>query len=382
MIQFVRTLRMLGVLCVLLIGWAIDAYGREVNITEYPYYASTALNDNGPIIQQAINDLLAEGGGTIYIPAGEFKFSTPLLIQHVANRCGSLIIRGDGPHLQLKSKGTDLIFTDRSGAADALTVDGWGGYDAPHFTLRDLALSGGTPSEISYNLNNRKGLVLGRALFSVVENVLVSGFKDAGIYLDNAYYSSVKNTTVASCGIGVDCDGANATSLYHVVAHYCNTAGFRNPKSLIACTIEANDHDGVLYTERYGKYSIHDCYFESNNCRDDREGADIWGNNFEGSNGWPTISLNMSGSATFNGNRGVGQRAYPYRYLKGGFYCVMKGGLTTFTPVSGRAMVDLTKTFLQDCSSELYPANLSWTAAAYNTYRYWNVAQTITNILP
>ena len=374
MITFLRTLSILGVLCGLLLGCTMTVYGLTIDITQSPYNASPGVTDNGPIFQQAINNLYAAGGGTMYIPAGAYKFSTPVLIQQVSGQSGAITIYGDGPHLQTQSQGTDLIFTDSSGTKDAFTVNGSAGYNMPHITIRDLALSGGIPpSGISYNNNNANGLVLTDALFSVVEDILVEGFAQAGIYVNNSYYSSVRDTTVASDGIGVNCNGADACTFTNVTAHYCNTAGFVNPQSLINCTIESNYHDGIIYSASYARCSLHDCYFEANNQADSAEGADIYGNNFNGS--WPTVYLNIGGSCSFYGH---GTRSYPYRYLRGGFASVMKTGAVTFATTSGYAMLDLQNSVLNDCSVEPYPANLSWsTSCSGNTYKWFNANQTV-----
>lgn len=352
----------------------------QIDVTQPPYSASPSLSDNGGIFVSAINAILAAGGGTLYIPAGNYKFTTPIVINGTSKQ-GSLIIKGDGPHMWNETNGTDLIWLG-AGSTDAITVNG--GSNSPHFVLRDLALSGNVPSQITYNDGNHNGLTFVSTMYSVVENVLVEGFQNDGIYLNGSSYCIIQNTGTFYCGVGVDCLAASGCSLINVSAQQDNAAGFRNPPCLIGCIIEGNQYNGVVYNEHGGKYSIRDCWFEGNaqNAAQIQECADIWGDDFTGSNGGPSISLSLDGRNIFNNNGSF--TTAPYRYLMGGFYTLIKNGATSFMSYSPmdphyRAMVDLKATILQDCSSEQYLYNLTWLTSSNsnNSYLSWNVAQAI-----
>lgn len=359
--------------------WIGHAAALQIDPTQPPYYASPSLSDNGPAFHSAIQALLAGGGGTLYIPAGIYKILTPIVITDTPTQYGSLIIRGDGPHLESatgsSSMGTDLVWLG-TGSVDAITMNATSSYDAAHFTLRDLTLSGAMPPIAPHNYTgaNQNGLTLINTGLFLIDNVLVEGFHGAGISITASYPGSVQNSTITSCGVGVYCSQSTVVSFSNVTALY-NYNGFQNPVSLISCTIKDNDSDGIIYNEAYIKASVRDCWFEANNYSDKSPGADIYGNNI--TSGWSSIDLLLDGHNVFVAR--PAHTNFPYRYLRGEFYYMNKSGATLFPIVSQWAMVDLTETRFQESSAEHYPGNLTWlySSNSGNTYTLWNVPQTI-----
>lgn len=358
-----------------------NARAFQIDVTQPPYSATTSTSpgtDNGPAFRSAITALLAAGGGTLYIPSGSYRFTTAIVISGASQ--GSLIIQGDGPHQQGATGGTDLVWLG-TGSTDAITVNG--GSSGTHFVLRDLALSGGVPPISSVGTTNHNGVTLASPESCLIDDVLVEGFANYGIYNNYSYYSTIRNTTVASCGVGVYCSttwatgGSSLGSLINVTAQYNQTAGFYNPNALVSCTIINNRNDGIVYAENSGKYSIRDCTFGTNNTADAQEGADIYCSNTSGNNGSSSVCLSMEGCNTFvHSSRTTN---HPYRYLRGGFYYINKSGTTIFPTLTQWAMVNLTKSSFQECSTEHYPSNLTWLAATNisNNYTVWNVAHSI-----
>src|SRR5262245_47426988 len=53
-----------------------------VNVTSPPYNASPSNTDNGPNIKNAIDAAGVAGGGYVYIPAGIYPVTTPILINY------------------------------------------------------------------------------------------------------------------------------------------------------------------------------------------------------------------------------------------------------------------------------------------------------------
>ncbi|MCL2512558.1 MAG: glycoside hydrolase family 55 protein [Oscillospiraceae bacterium] len=58
-----------------------DLTVADIVLTEYPYSAdSTGASDSTALIQQALNDCYAAGGGTVYLPTGFYKVTSPIKI--------------------------------------------------------------------------------------------------------------------------------------------------------------------------------------------------------------------------------------------------------------------------------------------------------------
>lgn len=81
-----------------------------LNITAAPYNADpTGSSDSMPAIQAALNQVAANGGGTIYVPTGNYKVTSGLTYDSST----TLMITGDGPqasNFRLASTSTDIQY--------------------------------------------------------------------------------------------------------------------------------------------------------------------------------------------------------------------------------------------------------------------------------
>lgn len=78
-----------------------------IDVTQPPYAADpTGLQDATAIIQMAINDAVAQGGGTVYLPAGTYKLTTGSNMFCLRIAGSNVVLKGDGP-------GNTFLFVDQ-----------------------------------------------------------------------------------------------------------------------------------------------------------------------------------------------------------------------------------------------------------------------------
>lgn len=345
----------------------IPALRTQVDISQPPYNATTAMSDVGGIINQAILDMQALGGGTVYIPAGNWNLVTGISITP-GTTAGSIMLRGDGAHVAGGVGGTTLMWNNTNGATDAVTVDGT--TNSAKFMrvfIRELAIDGGTQAQVTGATlpNNHNGVVLKNANSYQLNFVTVAGFKNAGICINNSWYGAIQDADVGYCGTGVDCTTANADQFLNIIVHNCQTRAMHNPQALVGCCIENNNMDGIVLDATGLALSLHDCYFANNNATNTVEGADIWA-----SSGTPTLAI--GGHSEFNGRTSGGESLVPYRRLRGVFDVVTRSGAAHFLTTTVKASFDVTNTIFKDASTEQNWNALTWkTGTTGNTYM-WN----------
>lgn len=122
----------------------------QFNVREPPYNAAgDGVTDDTAAINAAISDAEADGGGTVYIPAGTYKTSDTIV--HDDDK--SLVIHGDGP------EGTILKYT---GSATAVLIKG-----RFRAALRDL--------QVNCTTSAATGLQIEDCARCIIENVFVDG---------------------------------------------------------------------------------------------------------------------------------------------------------------------------------------------------------------
>ena len=120
--------------------WADEfAWDNKIDITQAPYNAdNTGVSDMTQVIQQAIDDVHAAGGGVVYFPAGEYK--------HCGLQMDSkVVLMGDGmeqSRLVYAYKGDDVASKQAIGTKDDGRIYGRIGFMNMGFFLDDSADQG------------------------------------------------------------------------------------------------------------------------------------------------------------------------------------------------------------------------------------------------
>lgn len=121
------------------------------NITDPAYGANTAIADNGPKIQLALNAARDAGGGVVYIPPGVFPCLTGVLgysnvwIQNEGLLDFSGVTSTTVAVSYVGSKGTDVLLAgDATEGSDDLNVSGSGFTDGDWVLVHSTAVTGST----------------------------------------------------------------------------------------------------------------------------------------------------------------------------------------------------------------------------------------------
>lgn len=239
----------------------------EVPLTAF---GSVTAKDCTSLIQGAIDWVQGNGGGILRLPRGPVSFARSIFYRVDV----PIMTRGMGARRADKVGGSMLVFTGRDGS-DAIIVrpsDNPAGVYACEFS--DFSLNGGTPDQITGGdrndrtktpMHNANGLVLDRAHHVTVRNLLISGFDNSAMLVDNTYYGTIEHMHLVANGVGLECRGPNATNFRDIITHW-NTTGMLNPIQVDGGCAEGNFGYGIRFTgaAAYARASLRNQYFEAN----------------------------------------------------------------------------------------------------------------------
>jgi len=238
------------------------AYGNAImNDSSWPPTYTAGTNDTA-VIQQAIDDVLAAGGGTVYLPKGTYTINAPLTIRKAGQ--SRIQLKGDGANasrivgdmsqylLEISSPATgdanknqnislvDIGFANKSSITNAGLIKitdakwinmhrvvGWGG----HVGLEISALS--ELSAVACNFNNQSwaGLHTRYANGNPAPDLAASSFVECN-FINSSTYAAVldyfRHLQFYSGGISSQLTGVSAGVWIRGKDAYCNTVIFRD----------------------------------------------------------------------------------------------------------------------------------------------------------
>jgi parallel beta-helix repeat protein len=174
--------------------------GAEVNVLDYGAVGN-GVTDDFAAIQQAITN---NRGKRIYFPKGNYAISAPLVINSVVSgTVPSTVIYGDGYPLGAGQQGTTITYTGSTGSVFNLVNTG---DQNPDITISGMMLYNSVPSS-----TNVHGIYVNTLANTKIEQVHISGFTGAGIYLKNAYGGRISGCLIYGNKLyGIALDGSNA----------------------------------------------------------------------------------------------------------------------------------------------------------------------------
>lgn len=216
----------------------LNSVPSVVNVKDYGAKGDGSTDDSSAIVS-AIS--AANGEGTVFLPKGDYNLGTTSL-----TLLGSVRLCGAGSANEADgSLGSRLIYT---GSSAAIIVNDGSGTTTHGFTIRDLTLSGSNSGAYGIKLGSSTGSP--KAAVGTVENVFISGFTTAGLWLVTAQVCRFNRVFVSgNSGDGIIIDyvsgGTNTTCSFH------------------SCRVSANDGHGV-YIKGQNSISFYDLDTESN----------------------------------------------------------------------------------------------------------------------
>lgn len=138
--------------------WDVNYHYSFFNITKYGANPAD-FNDDTAALQAAIDAAAASGGGTVYIPAGEYDISDSLVLPRSATR--PIVFQGEGRQITRIATEGNL-----PSSKPVITFSGTGA--AKDFAFRDLQIGRTTPGVVFYHDQPTPGTTLWRASFERV----------------------------------------------------------------------------------------------------------------------------------------------------------------------------------------------------------------------
>ncbi len=231
-----------------------DVIIANVNVTKYPYFADpTGKEDSTAIIQKALDDTHALGGGTVYMPAGQYLVTDTISVPEgclligdwqdpdltASPKYGTIILAKpdvlDEKYLADRTR-DPLISLDTNSSVEGLTFY-YPNQDVNNIQKYGFTLYSHTPSCITISnvtlLNSYRGIGINVHYEQACELVQIDGVRMTALEIGYEFYrsSEVGNTVDfrmspsywAKAGLGFACNDA-AT-----LASYCraNTVGMQ-----------------------------------------------------------------------------------------------------------------------------------------------------------
>jgi len=216
------------------------------------------ITDNTEIIQKAINDCAAKGGGTVYIPTGRYLIR-PIEMRSFVNvniAAGGVLLGSttlsdyDGKHCLISARGLTNVSITGSG-----TIDGQGGHNnflfgdggGPLKVKRPVIISFYDCKNVEVSGINLRNSATWVQYYNKCENVVLRGlniyshsnFNNDGIDIDS------RNVVISDCIIDVDDD---AICLKSDSKRFCENVTIAN------CVLATNCNAIKLGTSSYGGF--------------------------------------------------------------------------------------------------------------------------------
>ena len=193
------------------------------NITEAPYNAdSTGATIVGNIIQQAIDNAGAAGGGTVYFPAGTYKIAQRLFVRssnvHLYLEGGATIRsspdKDDYPKSDYSEHVIDFLGPSISNPISNVSIRGRGMVDGSGYQIAGKV-------QVNGNYPNRRGSIWAENCTNyVAEGIVARDSMTWSFGLRNCEYGRIKNVKVLNFNdadaLKVQSDGINIISSSHV----------------------------------------------------------------------------------------------------------------------------------------------------------------------
>lgn len=175
-------------------GTEIDLIQRSVNVKQPPFNAKgDGVTDDTVAIQSAINYVIANGGGSVFIPSGVYVYSQLIIERKTKAQEWSLniTIKGEfGTILKHNGTVTDSFYI--RGALSETTV---GDSFARFVTLHDIKFQG-------LSAFNMTAIRVERVQSVNFRNVVIDNFKQHGLFLKSTFDSHFSNVEIIRCGRG------------------------------------------------------------------------------------------------------------------------------------------------------------------------------------
>lgn len=241
-----------------------SAIASVYDVSQGPYNAPGDGSDQTAAIQAALDDAVAAGGGTVYLPAGHYGISDTLTVAYQLPYADehSVNLRGDGPRAtylhHTGASNTPILDLFYVNAPSTTGAEAWS-------TVSDLAfVSGSYPAG---GIQSAIGLRIRELLAVTVRNVL-AGLLDVGIHLDSSIMSRIENCQVASNHTGV-----RATIAPNAIANHANV--------ITGCAFSANQTWGIDF-DGGSSLRIDQCVFSYNGAPESEKGSIHIGPTIEG----------------------------------------------------------------------------------------------------
>lgn len=165
--------------------YAILIYKNDINVCQFGAKGNNSNNDT-QAFQQAIDFILSQGGGKIYVPEGKYKIDT------------INILKNDESNIEIIGDGKPIIYANSSDSNYLLNISGENVSTSDDFiqyvTIKNIIFNGLEKDLIFARLENCQ--------YINFENVVISFFNYGGMILKSCWDSNFYNTKILFCNRG------------------------------------------------------------------------------------------------------------------------------------------------------------------------------------